>query len=102
MSLPTLDDLKRHLRIRVSAEDQDLQEKLDAAIDHASQYLGRPIPWSSEEESEVPVPASVRGAILIIAAELYANREQAVVGTTYTKIPVAENMMHFYRVGLGA
>lgn len=101
MSLPTLDDLKLHLRIRHSAEDEDLQAKLDAAVDHASQYLGRPIPWSTDDESEVDVPASVRAAILIIAAELYANREQSIVGATYSKIPVAENMMHFFRVGLG-
>ena len=101
MSLPALEDLKRHLRIRHDAEDEDLQEKLDAAIDYASQYLGRPIPWSSEEESEVPVPNSVRLAILIIAAEYYANREDSLVGATYTKIPNAENMMHFFRVGLG-
>ena len=101
MSLPTLADLKLHLRIRHDMEDADLQAKLDAAVDHASQYLGRPIPWASDEQSEVPVPASVRVAILMIAAELYANREQSVVSAIYTKIPVAENLMHFYRVGLG-
>ena len=101
MSLPSLADLKLHLRIRHDAEDADLQSKLDAAIDHASQYLGRPIPWATADVSEAAVPASVRAAILIIAAELYANREQSVVGIIYTQIPVAERMMHFYRAGLG-
>ena len=75
--------------------------KLDAAIDHASQFIGRPIPWLDDEGAAVDVPHSVRLAILIIAAELYVNREEAIVGTSYTKIPKAENMLHFYRVGLG-
>lgn len=101
MPMPTLADLKTHLRIRHAHEDDDLQMKLDAAIDHAGQFIGRPIPWVDDEGAAVDVPHSVRLAILIIAAELYANREEAVVGAIYTKIPKAENMLHFYRVGLG-
>lgn len=101
MPLPTLDDLKRHLRIRHDMDDEDLQAKLDAAIENAAQFINRTIPWQDEEGNDVDVPSSVRLAILMIAAELRLNREQSVVGTTYTKIPQAENMLHFYRVGLG-
>lgn len=101
MSLPTLTDLKAHLRIRHDAEDADLEDKLAAAIDYAAQFIGRPIPWKDEEGADVDVPKSVSLAIKIIAAEYYANREESVVGTIYTKIPKAENMLHFYRVGLG-
>lgn len=101
MPMPTLADLKTHLRIRHGHEDADLQMKLDAAIDNASQFINRPIPWTDESGDPVDVPNSVRLGILIIAAELYANREQSVVGTIYTSIPKAENMLHFYRVGLG-
>lgn len=101
MPMPTVADLKTHLRIRHGLDDADLQMKLDAAIDTASKFINRPIPWMDEEGAEVPVPNSVRLAILIIAAELYANREESVVGTIYSKIPKAENMLHFYRVGLG-
>lgn len=101
MPMPTLADLKTHLRIRHGLDDDDLQMKLDAAIDNASQFINRPIPWRDAEGEVVDVPKSVRVAILIIAAELYTNREESVVGTIYTKIPKAENMLHFYRVGLG-
>ncbi len=101
MPMPTVADLKTHLRIRHGLDDVDLQMKLDAAIDTASQFINRPIPWVDEQGVEVAVPNSVRLAILIIAAELYANREESVVGVTYSKIPKAENMLHFYRVGLG-
>ena len=101
MPLPTVADLKAHLRIRHDAEDVDLQDKLEAAIDYAAQFIGRPIPWTDEMGAAVEVPKSVGLAIKIIAAEYYANREESVVGTIYTKIPKAENMLHFYRVGLG-
>jgi hypothetical protein len=101
IGLPDVDDLKRHLRIRHNLDDADLKEKLGAAVDTASRFINRPIPWEDEEGELLPVPNSVRLAILIIAAELYANREESVVGTIYTKIPKAENMLHFYRVGLG-
>lgn len=101
MPMPTLADLKTHLRIRHGHEDDDLQLKLDAAVDYASQFINRPIPWADEGGAPVEVPNSVRLAILIIAAELYANREESMVGTSYTKIPKAENMLHFYRAGLG-
>ena len=101
IGLPGVEDLKRHLRIRHNLDDTDLEEKLAAAVDTASQFINRPIPWEDEEGEPVSVPNSVRLAILIVAAELYANREESVVGVTYSKIPKAENMLHFYRVGLG-
>ena len=107
MPLPTLADLKMHLRIRHGQEDEDLQMKLDAAIDAASSFLNRPIPWPAAEQPDpdnpVPadVPKAVHAAILIMAAELYANREQSVVGATYTPIPTAERLLWPHRVGLG-
>jgi hypothetical protein len=105
--VPELVDFKRHLKIRHDHENDDLTEKLEAAIDAASQFLNRPIPWLAAEQPEegdpvyVTVPKSVKAAILIMAAELYANREQAVVGTIYTPIPTAVNLLRPFRVGLG-
>ncbi|MBU1282875.1 MAG: head-tail connector protein [Gammaproteobacteria bacterium] len=107
MSVPSLEQFKRHLRIRHSQEDEDLQEKLDTAIADAAEFLNRPIPWLAAEQPEVgapvyvAVPKPVRGAILIMGAELYANREQGVVGTIYTKMNTAENMLRPFRINLG-
>jgi hypothetical protein len=107
MPVPTVDDLKRHLRIRHDMEDDDLQMKLSAGIDQAAQYLNRDIPWlASVQPAEgapvyADVPFSVHAAILILASELYANRERSVVGTIYTPIPTAMNLLNPYRVGLG-
>ena len=107
MAMPTLPDLKRHLRIRHDHEDADLEMKLAAAVDQAAQFLNRPIPWlaplqpADGDPIYVEVPASVSAAILMMAAELYVNRETAVVGTIYTKIDTAKNLLAPYRVGLG-
>ncbi len=99
MPLPTVEDLKLHLRIRHDAEDADLQDKLDAAIDYATQFIGRSIPWQDAEGVDVEVPKSVGLAIKKIAREYYA--EDIPPGTVNNKITQAENMLHFYRVGLG-
>lgn len=107
VTAPTLTDLKRHLRIRHTQEDDDLQLKLDAAVDQAAQYLNRDIPWLAAEQPEVgdpvyvPVPKSVQAAILIMAAELVVNREQSVTGATYVRLPTATNLLNPYRVSLG-
>ena len=101
MSVPTLEDFKQHLHIRHCHQDDDLQLKLDAAIDYASVYLGRPVPWLDSEGEPVPVPKSVFVAILMIAADLNANREQGFVGVAYAANPKVENMLHLYRAGMG-
>ena len=104
MSLPTLPEFKVHLRLDPDPDtenDPDLELKLAAAVDHASEYLGRPIPWTSADSSEVPVPASVRAAVLLIAADLHENREAQFVGVSAAENPAVHRLLHFYRVGLG-
>ncbi|MFU6375157.1 head-tail connector protein [Metapseudomonas otitidis] len=107
VSAPTLEDLKRHMKIRHSHEDEDLQEKLAAATEAASDFLNRPIPWLAPEQPDTggpvyaAVPYAVRAAILIMAAEMIANREASVVGTIYTPIPTAQRLLWPHRVGLG-
>ena len=104
MSLPDLAALKWHLRLDPEPDtesDPQLEAILAAAIDRAEQYLGRPIPWTTDEASEAPVPASVRAAVLLIAADLHENREETVVGTIVGRTGAAERLLHFYRVGLG-
>ena len=104
MSLPTLADLKWHLRLDAEPDtesDPQLEAILAEAIDHAAQYLGRPIPWTTEESSEVPVPASVRAAVLLIAADLHENREAQFVAVSVADNPAVHRLLHFYRVGLG-
>lgn len=101
--LPTIPEIKYHLRLDQSScsEDVRLLELLEAATDYASMYLGRPIPWTDENDAAVDVPASVRAGILLIVADLFENRESQFVGVSAEENPTVKNLLHFYRTGLG-
>jgi hypothetical protein len=107
VSLPTIADLKRHLRLDPwpdTEADAELEGFLAAGIDHAEQYLQRSLPWLDETASppsEVPVPASVRLAVLMIAADLYENREAQIVGVSRADNPAVVRLLNLYRTGLG-
>lgn len=99
----TLNDVKLHLRLDLepgSELDPQLEAMLAAAIDHASQYLNRPVPWLDEEGEEV-FPSSVRAAVLLIVGDLHENREGIITGTIVARNPTVDRLLHFYRIGLG-
>ena len=100
----TLPDIKLHLRLDLdpdSETDPELQRLLDAAMDHASQYLNRPVPWTDDESSEEVFPASVQAGVLLIIGDLYENREGATNGSVIAANPTVERLLHMYRIGLG-
>ena len=105
--LIALVDIKRHLRLDPDPQydvDQELTALLDAAVDHVSQFLGRPVPWEDHTvtSSEVMVfPPSVRAAILLVIGDLYENREGQTAGVSYDQNPTLKSILHFYRIGLG-
>lgn len=103
MAVLTLDEIKAHLRMELddTSRDAELLRLEDQALDYASQYTGRAIPWLDEFGAEVAVPASIKGAMLLMIGEFDQVREASVVGTIYSRIPTVENLLHFYRVGLG-
>ncbi|MGP3710686.1 head-tail connector protein [Brucella sp. RRSP16] len=78
MSLPSgralnvavdLDRLKRHLRIQFDDEDAELEGYLSAAQGSALRYMNRDtVPTGAEAE--------VDAAVLLIAGDLYENRER--------------------------
>ena len=99
----TLTDVKQHLRLDLNPDselDPQLEGMLAAAIDHASQYLNRPVPWLDEDGEEV-FPASVRAWILLKVGDLHENREGATNGSVITASPTADRLLHMYSVGLG-
>ena len=103
MAVLTLDEIKQHLRMELddASRDAELESLEAAAVDHAAQYIGRPIPWTDSLGGSAPVPESIKAAIKLIIADLDQHRENTVVGTTTTNRRAAESMLHFYRVGLG-
>lgn len=101
MTVITLDQAKHQLRLCGNEEDQHLSLLIEAAVEHASQYIDRPIPWLNSDGLEVPVPADLKLGILLILSDLYENREGLIVGTIVAKNPAVQNLLHFHRVGLG-
>ena len=101
MAVLTLDEIKSHLRLDGSAEDDHLALLNDAARDYASQHLNRPLPWLDDLGASVPVPASVKAALLLIIGDLYENREGAFVGVNRVDNPTVLRLLTPYRVGLG-
>ena len=68
--LVTLEQAKEHLRIRHTEEDNQVQDKLDAAEDAVLDYLGIETP----EWDDSNVPPRVVAAILIVLEDLWRFR----------------------------
>ncbi len=95
---------KRHLNLHEDCGVDDLlltQVYMPAAEDHVAQYLNRPVPWKDSAGSDVPVPASVLAAMLLVLADLHENREAQFVGVTAMANPTVRNLLNPFRVGLG-
>lgn len=100
--ITTLEEAKTHLRVQHDAEDDLIVALIEAAEDHVSRYLERSLPWTDESGAEVPVPGSVRAAILLIVGDLYANREGRFVGVSQSDNPAVRMLLAPYRANLGA
>lgn len=103
MSVLSIEELRAQLRLCADDNSQDewLRQLEEQALDYASNFLGRPIPWQDEDGAEVPVPPSVKRALLLLVADFDQFRENTVTGAVVTNRKAAETMLHFYRVGLG-
>ena len=103
MAVLTLAEIKTHLRIEQSDNSQnaELEKREAAAVDYASQYIGRSIPWMDDAGVEQDVPASIKQALFLLVGDYDQQRENSVLGVSYESTQVAEKLMHFYRVGMG-
>lgn len=112
MSVIAIETAMKHCR----ADDDDqamVQTYLDAAEDHAAQYLGRKFYADQDTldaavlaetagESPMVITPSVLAACLLILGHLYAHREDVVMGISSITLPRgSEHLLFPYRVGLG-
>ena len=103
MTVLTLDEIKTHLRIELddASRDAELARFEAQALDYAEQYIGRTIPWLDDVGDPVAVPASVKGAMLLLIGDYDQMRENTVIGVSVSSTDAAERQLHFYRIGMG-
>ncbi|MEQ7920243.1 head-tail connector protein [Xanthomonas sp. WHRI 1810A] len=102
------------LHLRAEEDDRThVQVLLEAAEDAAEQYLNRKFYADAQslasavlrgdaDRNPVVVNASIKAACLLILGNLYSNREDVVVGTTASEIPMgSRSLLTPYRVGWG-
>jgi hypothetical protein len=99
---------KAHLAVIHSDDDTYIQQCLDAAEAHCAAIMNRTAiadaqpagsEWLATPDDVVPKP--VVQAILAYCAEFYEHRTAGVTGTIYTRMPAADALLHFQRLGLG-
>ena len=112
MSVISIEQAMQHLR--ADSEDQAyVALVLEAAEDSASQFLNRrfyadddalasAVLTGDAGADPILVNPSIRAACLLIAGNLYGNREDIVVGTITSELPMgSKSMLMPYRIGLG-
>ncbi|WP_428718576.1 head-tail connector protein [Undibacterium curvum] len=94
MPLPTLDEARHDLRVSGNQDDAKIQRLLNAAIQSASEFINRPIPWKDDLGVVLPVPDTVYAAILLELRALYDSPEDICS-------PAFFNLLRPYRLGMG-
>jgi uncharacterized phage protein (predicted DNA packaging) len=85
-----LQTLKEHLRIDVDVEDNYLLQLIDAAENAVENHIG--VQLSDFVEESGYLPPALQQAILIMAGNLYNNRESVAYTSTYS-IPMSLEYM---------
>ncbi|MGH8418036.1 MAG: head-tail connector protein [Pseudomonas sp.] len=112
MNAISTDEAMQHVR----ADDDDrghVELLLAAAEDSAAQFMNRRFYGDAESlaaavldgtagSDPILINPSVRAACLLILGNLYANREDVVVGTISSEIPMgSRSLLTPYRIGWG-
>ena len=96
-----LEQVKKHLRIDHSDEDDYITLLEKAAVAHAEQYLNRKLFADAVPESEsngVVISDDIRAAILLITGHLYENRSDTSEQRLY-EVPLASKaLLNPYRI----
>ena len=79
MSYITLEDLKKHLNVDHSEDDEYIKVVSEVAEDAVATYLNRPLTEFVDESGNLK--AAVRHAIRLYVGTWYANRESVVFAT---------------------
>lgn len=106
MSFITTEQARRQLQIDADEGDEEtIQECIDDAIQVASDFLGREIPWNFDYENSPPtpiVPGSVRRGVLYLMTEFYQVRKAGNLAVMIAPDAAVTALLFPYRIGMGA
>lgn len=85
MAIVTLDDQKAWLGVTLDTDDALISGQIDAAQAHLEQLLGFVI--AEEFAAPLVVPDDLVGAVKMLAAHMYENREATSVGVSASELP---------------
>jgi Phage gp6-like head-tail connector protein len=86
MSVITLDDIKAHLNVTITADDAMLTDKITAAQECVENFVGAKLDDAHEFPDGTPEP--LKEAVRQLAAHFYENREPVLVGVTAQTLPL--------------
>jgi uncharacterized phage protein (predicted DNA packaging) len=103
----SLSQVKQHLRVDGTVEDDLITLYLSAAKTATAEYLGREV-WyteaqedASDDEQGIAVNDAIVAAILLQTATMYAHRETLVTGVTVAEMPHIRALLDPYRARMG-
>lgn len=70
---------KQHLNIDHSGDDELIEHYLDVAQEWIVDFIGKPFPE--------PAPATLKQAVMLLAAHYYENREGSLIGISANDLP---------------
>jgi len=81
MAYVTLSELKQHLRVEVDEDDVYLTTLVNVAEEAIGNELGKPLSYYALNERAIPAP--LRHAVMLLAGDLYNNRESVAFATPH-------------------
>lgn len=111
--LVSLDRARAHLRADDDYPAEQIQIYLEAAEEQAQAFLNRNVYADADElatavlngtagDDPIVVNKSIMAAVLLITGHLFANREDTIIGTIGSDLPMgSRTLLQPWRVGLG-
>lgn len=92
----SLQEVKAHLNLDHDQDDDLLTAKIVAAETYIDGFLDRK--FADYEADDEPIPEIIKQAVMMVAAHLYENRENVLVGVTAQPLPLgALDLIGSYR-----
>ena len=82
MSVVTIEDVKAHLNVLISEDDDLLTNKIAAAEEWIGLFIGTPL------ADLTPTPETLREAVRMLVGHLYENREASIVAVSAELMPL--------------